>query len=68
MAPLEAIRAATSTAARACGLEAETGRVAPGLAADLLAVGGDPATKIEALDDVRLVVARGSVVVNRLAA
>jgi len=68
LAPLEAIRAATSTAARVCGLEAETGRVVPGLAADLLAVGGDPMEKIEAIDDVRLVLARGVVVVNRLAA
>ena len=68
MAPLDAIRAATSTAARVCGLELETGRVAPGLAADLLVVGGDPTEKIGALDDVRLVVARGAVVVNRLAA
>jgi imidazolonepropionase-like amidohydrolase len=68
MVPREAIRAATSTAARVCGLEGETGRVAPGLAADLLAVGGDPTEKIEALDDVRLVVARGVIAVNRLAA
>ncbi|MGH7356443.1 MAG: amidohydrolase family protein [Candidatus Rokuibacteriota bacterium] len=68
MAPLEAIRAATSTAARVCGLEHETGRVAPGLAADLLAVGSDPTQKVEAIDDVRLVLARGGIIVNRLAA
>ena len=66
MAPLDAIRAATSTAARVVGLEAETGRIGAGLAADLLAVGSDPTQKIEALDDVRLVLARGSVVVKRL--
>jgi imidazolonepropionase-like amidohydrolase len=66
MKPLEALHAATAVAARALGLEAEIGRVAPGLAADLLAVAGDPATRIAALDDVRLVLARGRVVVDRL--
>jgi imidazolonepropionase-like amidohydrolase len=64
--PLAAIAAATSTAARVLGLEGETGRVAPGLAADLLAVAGNPAERIQALDDVRLVVAGGRVAVDRL--
>jgi imidazolonepropionase-like amidohydrolase len=67
MAPRDVIRSATATAARLLGLEHETGRVAPGLAADLLAVAGDPGERIEALDDVRLVIARGRIVVNRLA-
>jgi imidazolonepropionase-like amidohydrolase len=61
----EAIVAATATAARVLGLEGETGRVGPGLAADLLAVGADPLTSIQALDDVRLVLAAGRLVVNR---
>ncbi|MFJ8295389.1 amidohydrolase family protein [Streptomyces sp. NPDC094447] len=39
--PVEALRAATSTAAEACGL-ARKGRVAPGFDADLLVVTGDP--------------------------
>jgi imidazolonepropionase-like amidohydrolase len=38
----EAIVAATSTAARACGLADEIGTVAPGRIADLLVVDGDP--------------------------
>ena len=59
MSPLEAIRAATATAAEALGLEGETGRVAPGLAADLIAVAGNPAQDIAALRDVRMVLARG---------
>ena len=67
MAPLEVIRSATSVAARVLGLEGDTGRIAPGLAADLVAVGGNPGERIEALDDVRLVVVNGKVVVNRLA-
>jgi imidazolonepropionase-like amidohydrolase len=68
MTPLEAIRAATSTAAETLGLAEETGRIAPGLAADLIAVAGEPAARVEALDDVRLVLARGRVVRNLLAA
>jgi imidazolonepropionase-like amidohydrolase len=64
-APRAAIHAATGAAACALGLAHETGRVVPGLAADLLAVAGDPTERIEALDDVRLVMARGKTVVNR---
>jgi len=67
MSPLEVIRSATSIAARVLGLEDETGRIAPGLAADLIAVGGNPGGRIEALDDLRLVVANGEIVVSRLA-
>ena len=61
MTPLQAIRSATQVAAEALGIGEETGRIAPGLSADLVAVAGDPAQKIEALDDVRLVVARGRI-------
>lgn len=64
MAPLEVIRAATSAAAAVTGLESETGRVAPGLAADLLAVEGNPADSLKALDAVRLVIADGRIVVS----
>jgi imidazolonepropionase-like amidohydrolase len=66
MAPADVIRSATSVAARVLGLEEETGRIAPGLAADLLAVEGDPAERIEALDAVRLVIAQGRVAVDRV--
>ena len=67
MTPLETIRAATATAARLLGLEQETGTIAPGLAADLIAVEGNPAERLEALDEVRLVMAGGRTVVNRVA-
>jgi len=63
--PLAAVQAATSTAARVLGLEGETGRVAPGLAADLLAVAGNPVDRIQALDEVRLVIAQGRTIINR---
>jgi imidazolonepropionase-like amidohydrolase len=46
--PMEAIVAATSTAARACRLEDELGTIEPGKTADLLVLDGDP------LEDVRL--------------
>jgi imidazolonepropionase-like amidohydrolase len=66
--PMDVLRAATSQAAVALGVERETGRVAPGLAADLMAVDGDPVADISALGDVRLVVAAGAVVVDRRSA
>jgi imidazolonepropionase-like amidohydrolase len=59
MAPLEVIRAATATAAEALGLGDRIGRIAPGYAADLLVVGGDPAERIEALAEVRCVLLGG---------
>ena len=62
MTPLEAIRSATSVAAEAIGLGGETGRLAEGHSADLLAVSGDPAERMGALGDVRLVLARGAII------
>ncbi len=64
--PLEALRAATSGAASALGLDLEIGRVAPGFVADLLAVAGDPLADIRALEDVRLVLARGNAIIDKL--
>jgi imidazolonepropionase-like amidohydrolase len=55
----QALAAATGQAARASGLSGRTGRLAPGLDADLLLVDGDPLTDITALRDVRLVLSRG---------
>jgi imidazolonepropionase-like amidohydrolase len=54
-----ALAAGTSVASQACGLAGRTGRLAVGLDADLLAVGGDAGADITALRDVRLVVSRG---------
>ncbi|WP_367124858.1 amidohydrolase family protein [Streptomyces phytohabitans] len=50
---------ATSHAADALGLGATTGRIAPGLRADLLLVDGDPLADLAALRDVRAVFAAG---------
>jgi imidazolonepropionase-like amidohydrolase len=55
MTPLAAIRAATSSAADLLGLGPLTGRIAPGYAADLVAVAGNPAERIQALGEVRRV-------------
>jgi imidazolonepropionase-like amidohydrolase len=66
MAPLQALRAATSVAAQVLGIASETGSIAPGLAADLIAVEGDPATDVKALDAIRLVIADGRTVLSRL--
>jgi imidazolonepropionase-like amidohydrolase len=55
LTPLDAIRAATSAAADLLGLGATIGRIAPGYAADLIAVAANPAERIQALGDVRRV-------------
>lgn len=57
--PLEAIRAATALAARNLRIEGETGRLAPGLSADVLVVTGRPDADIHDLRDGRLVLRAG---------
>ena len=59
---LDAIRAATSGAARALGLAESLGTIAPGMVADLIAVEGDPLRDPTALRRVRFVMVRGQVV------
>jgi imidazolonepropionase-like amidohydrolase len=55
----DALAAATSVAAEACGLATETGRLAKGYAADLLIVDGDLAQDPSVLGAPRQVVVRG---------
>jgi imidazolonepropionase-like amidohydrolase len=59
MSPAAVLTSATSAAARACRLADRTGRLAPGLSADLVALDGDPRTDMTAMRNVRLVVFRG---------
>jgi imidazolonepropionase-like amidohydrolase len=56
---VDALAAATSVAARACGVGSRKGRLAPGFDADILAVAGDPTTDVRALLDVRAVFRAG---------
>jgi imidazolonepropionase-like amidohydrolase len=65
---MEAIVAATSGAATACGLAGEVGVVAPGAYADLLVVDADPVAEPRALlDEDRLeLVLQGGAIVRRL--
>ena len=57
--PAAALAAATGVAARACGLDRRTGRLAVGLDADLLLVDGDPLADVTALQRPRTGVSRG---------
>ncbi|HEU4724039.1 MAG TPA: amidohydrolase family protein [Candidatus Eisenbacteria bacterium] len=61
LSPLDALRAATTTNAAMLGLEREIGRIAPGFAADLIAVPGDPTQDIAAVARVDFVMKGGDV-------
>jgi imidazolonepropionase-like amidohydrolase len=61
MSPAQAITAATTTAATLLGREAEIGRIAPGMLADLIAVDGDPLADPTALERARWVMKGGDV-------
>jgi imidazolonepropionase-like amidohydrolase len=65
LTPVETLRTATSESAVALGLERETGRLTPGLAADVLVVDGNPLEDLSALMRPILVVARGRVALRR---
>ena len=66
MTPVQALATATTIPARLLGLETRLGTVAPGFAADLVAVEGDPLASIDALfTGVRWVMKDGRVVVDR---
>jgi len=57
--PVDVLRAATCESAKALGIEGSTGRIAPGLSADLLVLEADPLEDLAALRDPEVVVFRG---------
>lgn len=57
---MDAVASATAVAARACGLAEVTGRLEPGLAADILIVDGNLENDITALQRPVEVVIRGN--------
>jgi imidazolonepropionase-like amidohydrolase len=65
MTPLEALRAATSTAADLLRVGDRVGQLAVGFEADLILVEGNPLSDVRALSDVLVVISNGRVALNR---
>lgn len=61
MTPMQAISAATTLAAEALGQGDRLGRIAPGYAADIVAVEGDPLADVSILEDIDFVMKEGVV-------
>ncbi len=62
MTPMQAIQAATVTAAEALGRSEDVGAIAPGRFGDLIAVAGDPLTDVSTLQSVAFVMKGGEVI------
>jgi imidazolonepropionase-like amidohydrolase len=61
MTPMQAIQAATWVGAQALGIEGEVGQIAPGYAADIIAVLADPLADVQSLEHVGFVMKAGTV-------
>ena len=65
MTPAQALAAATTRAADLLGVADRTGRLAPGLEADLIVLERNPLDDIGVVQDVLMVVSDGRVIVER---
>ena len=65
MSAFEALQAATVKSAELLHLQDTTGRVAAGFEADMIVVPANPLTKIEALQDVLMVMSNGQIALKR---
>jgi hypothetical protein len=57
--PIDALRSVTSVNAKVIGVEARTGKIEPGLMADLVAIRGNPCACIDDISNVVLVIREG---------
>jgi imidazolonepropionase-like amidohydrolase len=64
MTPVQSLKAGTSSAAELLGLQDKTGALKPGMAADIVAVPGNPAVDIKVVQSVLFVMKDGSVYKN----
>jgi imidazolonepropionase-like amidohydrolase len=67
MAPMDAIRSATSGAAEMLDMKGEIGVIAPGAYAEVIAVSGDPLNDVGELEHVQFVMHDGSIFKNEIA-
>ncbi|RME39660.1 MAG: amidohydrolase family protein, partial [Planctomycetota bacterium] len=65
MRPVDALRAATATAAAVLDRADDLGRIDRGYVADLVALRGDPLTDVKAYRRVAVVIKEGTVVLDR---
>ena len=68
MTPMQAIQAATTSAADLLGWNTKVGQIAPGFYADLIAVKGDPLANETVLEHVDFVMKGGEIYKNKLTA
>ncbi len=66
MTPFEAIQSATVISAELLGIASKTGKVIPGMEADLVVVPGNPLEDIRALQDALIVISNGHVALKRV--
>ena len=67
MTPVQSLRAGTSSAAELLGLQDKIGALEPGMAADIVAVPGNPISDIKLVQNVVFVMKGGSVYKNERA-